>query len=318
MIRLSIIIPFYNVEQYIAQCLDSVFDQDIPEEEYEVICVNDGSPDHSREIVLDYMKRHSNLHLIEHECNKKLGAARNTGRRAAKGKYIWNVDSDDAIEKKCLGQLLDDCERDDLEVLMFGYSTWDGTQGIKLGNNLPCADKIMRGIDYMCLLDPYHLSFLCPVWNKIIKKDFLDKENIYSPEINMGEDVPYSFRVISRANTFRIVTGSFYLYRLNPISLTGKDTIPTAQSLYEKCVNNSKMIVEVVDEISSIYSSVKNSLNSVASYTLQTMFPLYEKMTTDDKKIFKSFLIKRSFVNLHIFKLLKVNKSLKYLAWLFM
>ena len=77
-LRLSIIIPFYNVERFISECLDSVFDQDIPLPEYEVICVNDGSPDHSRDIVLQYMERFPNLRLIEHEKNRKLGTARNT------------------------------------------------------------------------------------------------------------------------------------------------------------------------------------------------------------------------------------------------
>ena len=111
MLRLSIIIPFYNVEQYIAECLDSVYQQNIPEEEYEVICVNDASHDHSREIVLEYQKLHSNLVLVEHEFNRKLGAARNTGRAVAKGNYIWNVDSDDKIELNCLGKLLRICVR---------------------------------------------------------------------------------------------------------------------------------------------------------------------------------------------------------------
>ena len=63
-IHLSIIIPFYNVEPYIAQCLDSVYNQDIPENEYEVICVNDASPDNSREIVKEYQKVNTNLVLI--------------------------------------------------------------------------------------------------------------------------------------------------------------------------------------------------------------------------------------------------------------
>ena len=97
MIRLSIIIPFYNVEQYIAQCLDSVYRQDIPEEEYEVICVDDCSQDGSLEIVKQYQKKHVNLILLKHEVNKKLGAARNTGFNTAKGNYIWHVDSDDKI-----------------------------------------------------------------------------------------------------------------------------------------------------------------------------------------------------------------------------
>ncbi len=84
MLKLSFIVPFYNVEKHIARCLDSLYNQDIPESEYEVICVNDCSPDNSRDIVLQYKKQHSNLILVEHERNKKLGAARNTGLRKAK------------------------------------------------------------------------------------------------------------------------------------------------------------------------------------------------------------------------------------------
>lgn len=91
MIRLSIIIPFYNVEKYIAQCLDGVFSQDIPDEEYEVKCMNDGSPDGSRDIVCSYLPHHPNLRLIDHPRNMKLGAARNTGRKVARGNYIWHV-----------------------------------------------------------------------------------------------------------------------------------------------------------------------------------------------------------------------------------
>ena len=84
--RLSIIMPFYGVERYIRQCLESVYQQDIPESEFEVICVNDCTPDHSEEIVLEFQQRHNNLVLIRHEVNKKLGAARNTGLKAASGK----------------------------------------------------------------------------------------------------------------------------------------------------------------------------------------------------------------------------------------
>ena len=119
--RLSIVIPFYNVEKHIAECLDSVYNQDIPEDEYEVICVNDASPDHSRDIVLEYRKKHSNLILIEHEVNKKLGAARNTGRRVARGKYLWNVDSDDMIAPNCMKEMLETCEENDLDLLLFCF-----------------------------------------------------------------------------------------------------------------------------------------------------------------------------------------------------
>ena len=99
MIRLSIIIPFYNVEQYIALCLDSVYHQDIPEEEYEVICVDDCSPDSSIAIVEEYAKKHTNLVVVRNQYNRKLGGARNAGMEVATGRYVWFVDSDDFVEK---------------------------------------------------------------------------------------------------------------------------------------------------------------------------------------------------------------------------
>ena len=100
-LSVSFIVPFYNVEQYIAKCLDSLIDQDIPESDYEIICVNDCSPDNSRNIVIEYQKKHTNIILIEHETNKKLGSARNTGLSKAKGQYVWFVDSDDWILSNC-------------------------------------------------------------------------------------------------------------------------------------------------------------------------------------------------------------------------
>ena len=98
MIRLSFILPFYGVENYIGSCLDSIYRQDIPEDQYEVICINDCSPDNSEQIVMQYAKKHTNLKLIKHEVNKKLGAARNTGLKAALGKYVWFIDTDEFLQ----------------------------------------------------------------------------------------------------------------------------------------------------------------------------------------------------------------------------
>lgn len=83
-----------------------MFEQDIHESEYEVICVNDCSPDKLTDVILDYQKLHSNLILIEHEVNRRQGGARNSGMRVAKGKYIWFVDSDDYIERNCFYKLI--------------------------------------------------------------------------------------------------------------------------------------------------------------------------------------------------------------------
>ena len=116
MVRLSIVVPFYGVERYIRQCLQSLYLQDVPESEYEVICVNDCSPDNCERIVLEFQQEHKNLVLLHHEVNKKLGAARNTGLKAALGKYVWFVDSDDYIKENCFGEILKSCEENNLQI----------------------------------------------------------------------------------------------------------------------------------------------------------------------------------------------------------
>ena len=88
---LSIIIPVYNVEQYIGKCLDSCLNQDLPKDEYEIVVVDDGSPDNSSSIVEGYMKKYSNIRLIHRE-NGGLSAARNTGLKEAKGENERFVD----------------------------------------------------------------------------------------------------------------------------------------------------------------------------------------------------------------------------------
>ena len=91
---LSIIIPIYNVEQFIAQCIESIYSQHFPLERFEVIAVNDGTPDHSMDIVKRFAAKYSNLQIINQE-NKGLSVARNTGMQYAKGDYVWFIDSDD-------------------------------------------------------------------------------------------------------------------------------------------------------------------------------------------------------------------------------
>lgn len=115
---LSIILPFYGVEKYIGFCLESLFHQDLPENEYEIICVNDCSLDNSEAVVLQFAEKHKNIHLLRHETNKRLGAARNTGLLNASGKYVWFIDTDDYIENNCLKEIVSTCERHNLEILL--------------------------------------------------------------------------------------------------------------------------------------------------------------------------------------------------------
>ena len=92
--KLSIIIPVYKVEKYIARCLDSIFNQKVDDSLIEVIVVNDGTPDNSMQIVNSYVAMHRNLTIINQE-NQGLSVARNVGLAKATGDYVWFVDSDD-------------------------------------------------------------------------------------------------------------------------------------------------------------------------------------------------------------------------------
>ena len=102
MIKTSVIIPMYNTQEYIGECLENIFAQ--TQKEIEIIAVDDGSTDGSLEILKGYQKRHENLIILCQE-NKKQGAARNAGVRVARGECIYFLDSDDLIKEDALFRL---------------------------------------------------------------------------------------------------------------------------------------------------------------------------------------------------------------------
>ena len=118
---LSYILPVYGAEFFIAKCLDSIYSQGIPESEFEVICVDDCSPDNSRGIIKAYQIKHPNLILVEHDINKKAGGARNTGLYKARGKYVWFIDPDDYIPEGAAITIINNCTANNLDVLCFNH-----------------------------------------------------------------------------------------------------------------------------------------------------------------------------------------------------
>ena len=125
-IKYSFIVPFYNVEKYLAECLDSLVQ--FSRNDYEILLINDGSRDGSREIALDYMERYKQIRLVEQE-NRGLGGARNTGLANAKGEWILFVDSDDYVDKALLTEAdrqTGVMQEDDIAVFNFAYLYPDG------------------------------------------------------------------------------------------------------------------------------------------------------------------------------------------------
>lgn len=307
--RLSIIIPFYNVEQYIAQCLDSVYNQDIPEEEYEVICVNDASPDNSRAIVKEYQKKHKNLILVEHEVNKKLGAARNTGRKIAKGKYIWNVDSDDMIAPHCLKKMLEICEKNELDVLMFNYITFGQEKVHKRCGTIWDDNKISSGITFWKEQGIKHISDIGAVWKLMIRCEYLDENQIFSPEINMNEDVPYTYKSIFLASKIKVVNSYYYLYRVINTSLTAQiHKQPTGKMLYENSFVSGKALYDIVYYVPSQEKDVYKSLINVINYVIIQDWKKLSIINREEQKIYAQLVLRNILQNRFVWKVLSMKQ----------
>lgn len=249
MLRLSIIVPFYNVEPYIEQCIRSLFDQDIPLDEYEVICVDDCSPDGSRAIVERLQVEYSNLHLIIHERNKKLGGARNTGLRAAKGEYVWFVDSDDYVMPNVMGMLLKTAVENKVDMLQFSFvEDYDGE--IKhYATYHDYESGVMRGKDMFFYPDGKWWINHVIVWQKLFRREYLLKHNLFFVENIMFEDNEYAFRTFMYAERIKHIALEAYVYRNNPISVArGGMNIRHLEYFLRNCVslmNNMKEIKRV-------------------------------------------------------------------------
>ena len=317
MIRLSIIIPFYNVEQYIAQCLDSVYKQDIPETEYEVICVNDASPDKSREIVLEYQKKHSNLVLVEHDVNKKLGAARNTGRSVARGTYIWNVDSDDMIAPNCLSEVLDICEKGTLDVLVFGHQNVVNDAVVKPDERdvIPATLR-MSGIEFMRQYGISHLYAISPVWRQIFRKEFLDKKGIYSLPVNMSEDVPYTYNALVHAQKLQVSDKPYYFYRCNSQSI-GEQMLqsPSAINAYESCFVVPRELFRIADELRAEAPDVCKAIQQVGTWCFQLYGKYAERMTKEQHDSFLSICRRKLLNNVDVLFHLGHKKRKAYIKF---
>ncbi len=216
MIRLSFIVPFYNVEPYIEECIRSLYDQDIPKLEYEVICVDDCSPDGSRAIVESLQKEYSTLYLLTTPENLRQGGARNLGLYNARGKYVWFVDSDDTIAPNCLGPMLNIAEKEDLDFLRIysGESSSPSFQMIEFG---PCTGSQLVFDAPMHLKPLQRCSGVC---SGIIKRELLVRNNIWFEEKVQFEDDDYTYMYYAMANRACLIPLYAYHVRYRSDSTT--------------------------------------------------------------------------------------------------
>lgn len=189
-LKLSIVVPVYNVEKYLERCVNSLLHQDLDPSEYEIILVNDGSTDQSYAVAQTLKAQHCNIVLHSQE-NKGQSAARNVGMELAKGKYIMFVDSDDYIEKNVVGRLLDMTETNHLD-LCFYQMSFDYQDGSKLiGKKRVFKNDVVYDGEYL-LLQGIEVS---AVWLNIYSSKFLLSTGLKFYEGIIHEDVEFCYRM---------------------------------------------------------------------------------------------------------------------------
>lgn len=213
MVRLSFIVPFYNVEPYIEECIRSLYNQDISQEEYEVICIDDCSPDGSRSVVERLQKEYPTLKLLQTPKNLRQGGARNMGLDAAQGKYVWFVDSDDYIKPNCLAKLLLQADNENLDILDFDFEA-DLSKQLFTKNIYPFDLGPCSGADYVfCTQYGGRWSWRCScVWGGVIRYDLI--KNMRFREHVQYEDNDFALLMYARAKRVHHVPNKPYFYRV--------------------------------------------------------------------------------------------------------
>lgn len=219
--KLSIIIPAYNVEQYLERCITSCEHQDIPQEEYEVIIVDDGSKDNTLAVARRLAQEYHNLVVFSQE-NGGSSKARNAGLKEAKGNYIWFVDADDYIYENCIGRVLSICEENDLDICHFSLSKMkqDGTVE-KLHHNSP-NNVLLKGRDILLQNADDVVRSACA---NFYKSKFLDDYQISFTEGITQQDVELNGRAFAVAQRCMFVDDSMYVYVFNCESIRGSNDI---------------------------------------------------------------------------------------------
>ncbi len=244
-LNLSIIVPAYNVSNYLERCLQSLLDQNISKEAYEIIIVNDGSKDDTQLVAEKFIAKHHSyiIHLINQE-NKGLAGARNTGIRFAKGTYLMFVDSDDYIEPNVLAEMLDFAVSNSLEIAMFGQTII--VNGVKKHrqNKNKGTSSVMMGIE---LFFQRHGESACKY---LIESNYLKSNDLYFFEKAIYlEDGEWSPRLFAKAQKTAYKNLFFYNYELRPGSLVTSGVALTEKAIlgYMQSAHHLKKFKERTD-----------------------------------------------------------------------
>ena len=318
--KISIIIPVYNDQYNIANCLDSIFEHQSLKS-IEVICINDGSTDGTTGILRRYASKYSNMVLIEQK-NKGLSAARNVGIKIATGKYVYFVDSDDILENDMLSFVWERCEHDKLDVLFFSFRSFGDNEKMNTIYSRHINDvkrtheytsQVVTGLKLMQIFCEYN-EYYPMVWIQVVNREFLLNNAIVFDENIIYEDNLYTFQILNKATRTYCINKELYLKRIRENSITTtRETVISVYSFFHTFLRmiqflgftpTESNILKLTQEIGNIHSCYAYILNTIHLQFLKRYFRLdnnekeclYDNCSVSEKKILDILGIKVSVI----------------------
>lgn len=213
---ISVIVPVYNVENYLQECLGSILSQTY--QHLEIILVDDGSTDGSGQICEDYASRDSRIRVY-HQVNTGVSAARNLALSQVTGSYVTIVDADDGIHETFIQELYDNLKAHQADIAVSNYYKYSEFDGRFYFHNLDRDDLVevltpQGCMDYQCDIKDYIGMAFIPVWGKLYRTDLFD--GIDFPVGSIIDDEIVTHKLFLKANKIVLVNKNHYLYRVRP------------------------------------------------------------------------------------------------------
>lgn len=298
MIRITFILPCYNVEQYLEECLGSIYDQGLQESEFEVICVNDCSTDKTRELIVSCQSSHTNLVLLDQPVNMLPGAARNRGLEVARGEFVWFVDSDDLLKTNVVDGMLKEMDEGGLDFLMFNYDEFKGGDSSAFVKKTDSYESwgVEDGLSFLDHHFNNELRRLSLVWLCIFRRSFLQKNNISFPDLCMSEDSLFMWKCFFEAQAVKSIDKRVYIHRLNDSSIVLSP--PDARKQYSRSFLFPMAINKILEQYQGrLPRVIDDEMKGYLRYELNQFAVRYLQLSdSEQSKYFESMRSgKRSF-----------------------
>lgn len=306
-IKLSVIVPVYNVSNYLEECLDSIITQQV--DGIEIIVVDDGSTDNSLEIARRYEEQNIEVKVIAQK-NGGLGNARNTGMSAAKGEYLTFVDSDDIIPSNSYNVMLKKIEESQSDFVIGNVIRFNSTKRYASVLHKRIFKEELTGVNIKT--NP-ELIYDTTAWNKIFRKTFWEKHHFTFPERMLYEDIPVTIPAHTLAEKVDVITKVTYKWR-------SRDAGDSSITQQRENIDNFRDRVKAIEMVRDFFKENKTDATIVDSFDLKNFsmdFPIYMKYMNDVseeyRKLFFDYISKyMDEISKKVFLELTVLQRLKY------